>query len=38
MTVPKDFRRSSDISGILILHYAGLPGSIYDGGSIPQGA
>lgn len=27
MTVPTDFRRSSDIPGILILHYADLPES-----------
>ena len=27
MTVPTDFRRSSDIPGILVLHYADLPES-----------
>jgi len=27
MTVPKDFRRSSDIPGILVRHYADLPAS-----------
>jgi predicted transcriptional regulator of viral defense system len=27
MTVPTDFRRSSDIPGILVLHYADLPGA-----------
>src|SRR6266699_722517 len=27
MTVPTDFRRNSDIPGILVLHYADLPGS-----------
>src|SRR6201997_1273971 len=27
MTVPKDFRRNSDIPGILVLHYADLPES-----------
>jgi coenzyme F420-reducing hydrogenase delta subunit len=25
MTVPKDFRRNSEIPGILVLHYADLP-------------
>ena len=27
MTVPADFRRSSDIPGILVLHYAGVANS-----------
>jgi hypothetical protein len=27
MTVPTDFRRNSDIPGILVLHYADLPDS-----------
>ena len=27
MTVPTDFRRNSDIPGILVLHYADLPES-----------
>jgi predicted transcriptional regulator len=27
MTVPSDFRRNSDIPGILVLHYADLPES-----------
>jgi hypothetical protein len=27
MTVPTDFRRNSDIPGILVLHYANLPAS-----------
>jgi len=27
MTVPKDFRRNSEIPGVLLLHYADLPDS-----------
>jgi hypothetical protein len=33
MTVPSDFRRNSEIPGILVLHYADLPKSDVQAGS-----